>query len=48
MTAVFAPLLTAGLFYAFTSHALPVSFPGAPFVLAAGAAVAACLLVRRV
>lgn len=47
LTAVVAPLLTAGLFYAFTSPALPVHFAGAPFVLAAGAAVAAGVLLRR-
>ena len=48
MTAVVAPLLTAGLFYAFTSNTLPVSFPGAPFALAAGSAVVACLLLRGI
>ena len=48
MTAVVAPLLTAGLFYAFTSNMLPVSFPGAPFALAAGSAVVACLLLRGI
>ncbi len=48
MTAVVAPLLTAGLFFAFTSNALPFSFPGAPFALAAAAAVLACLLLRRI
>ena len=47
LTAVAAPLLTAGLFYAFTSGLAPVKFPGAPFVLAAAAAVVACVLVER-
>ena len=45
LTAVFAPLSTAALFYAFTTHLLPVTFPGAPFALAAvSAAVAGVLL----
>ncbi len=47
LTAVVAPLLTAWLFYVFTSPALPLRFAGAPFVLAAGAAVAAGVLLRR-
>ena len=47
LTAVVAPLLTAGLFYAFTNHLLPVMFPGAPFALAAGSAIIAGLLLRR-
>ncbi len=47
LTAVAAPLLTAWLFYVFTSPALPLRFAGAPFVLAAGAAVAAGVLLRR-
>jgi len=47
LTAVVAPVLTAGMFYAFTTHLLPVSFPGAPFALAAVAALVASLLVRR-
>ncbi len=47
LTAVVAPLLTAWLFYAFTSPVLPVHFAGAPFVLAAGAAVLAAVLLRR-
>lgn len=47
LTAVAAPLLTAGLFYAFTAHIFPVTFPGAPFALAAAAALFACLLVSR-
>jgi len=46
LTAVVAPLLTAWLFYAFTSPALPVHFAGAPFMLAAGAAVLAGVLLR--
>ena len=41
LTAVFAPVLTAGLFYAFTTR----GFPGAPFAFAAFSAVAACLLL---
>ena len=47
LTAVVAPLLTAALFYAFTTKLLPVTFPGAPFALAAGSAVLAGMLVRR-
>ncbi len=48
LTAVVAPLLTAFLFRAFTSHAAPVRFPGAPFAFAAACAVVACvLLVQR-
>ncbi len=47
LTAVVAPLLTAGLFYAFTSHAMPVAFPGAPFALAALCAAGACALLWR-
>ena len=47
LTAIVAPLLTAGLFFAFTSHALPVTFPGAPFALAAGSAVLALALLRK-
>ena len=47
LTAVFAPIATAALFYAFTTHLLPVTFPGAPFALAAAsAAVAGVLLIR--
>ncbi len=47
LTAVFAPIATAALFYAFTTHLLPVTFPGAPFALAAAsAAVAGVLLVK--
>ncbi len=47
LTAVVAPLLTAGLFYAFTAHLIPVVFPGAPFVLAAGSALVAVTLLRH-
>jgi DHA1 family tetracycline resistance protein-like MFS transporter len=47
LTAVVAPLLTAGLFYAFTAHVIPLVFPGAPFALAAGAAILAVMLLRR-
>ena len=47
LTAVVAPLLTAGLFYAFTNHLIPPVFPGAPFVLAAGAGVIAVVLLRH-
>ena len=47
LTAVFAPLLTAGLFYAFTTHKLPFSFPGAPFALAAVSAVLAGVLLIK-
>ena len=48
LTAVVAPLLTAALFYLFTSPSLPVHFAGAPFVLAAAAAVVAGTLLRRI
>ena len=47
LAAVGAPLLTAGLFYAFTTHLIPLVFPGAPFVLAAGAGVIAVVLLRH-
>jgi MFS transporter, DHA1 family, tetracycline resistance protein len=47
LTAVVAPLLTAGLFYAFTSSRLPVTFPGAPFLFAAASALAAGVLIRQ-
>jgi DHA1 family tetracycline resistance protein-like MFS transporter len=47
LTAIVAPLLTAGLFYAFTTHVVPVVFPGAPFLFAAGSAVVAGLLMRQ-
>ena len=45
LTAVVAPLLAAALFYAFTTHLLPVAFPGAPFALAAVSSLAGCLLI---
>ena len=48
LTAVAAPLVTAGLFYAFTARLLPVTFPGAPFALAAGSAALACFLLRGI
>ncbi len=48
LTAAAAPLATAGLFYAFTAKIMPVAFPGAPFALAAGSALLACYLLRRV
>ena len=48
LTAVGAPLVTAGLFFAFTAKILPFAFPGAPFALAAGAAILAGVLVRKV
>jgi len=48
LTAVIAPVLTAGLFYAFTVGWAPANFPGAPFALAAVAAAVACALVVRV
>ena len=48
LTAVAAPLATAGLFFAFTARVLPFAFPGAPFALAAGAAVLAGVLVGRI
>ncbi len=47
LTAIFAPLLTAGLFYAFTAHVLPFTFPGAPFALAACAALVGVVMVRE-
>jgi len=45
LTAIVAPLAAAGLFYAFTSHVLPVAFPGAPFALASATAMIACVLL---
>ena len=45
LTAIVAPLLAAGLFYVFTTHVLPVTFPGAPFAFAAASAVLACVLL---
>ena len=47
LTAVFAPLLAAGLFYAFTSHVFAADFPGAPFALASASALLACFLLYR-
>ncbi len=47
LTAVAAPLLTAWLFYVFTSPAVPVHLAGAPFLLAAGAAILGRMLLRR-
>ena len=47
LTAVVAPLLTAALFYLFTQHFLPVTFPGAPFALAAGSALIALFLMQK-
>ncbi len=47
LTAVVAPQLAAGLFYVFTTHLLPVTFPGAPFALATVSAVLACVLLGR-
>ena len=46
LTAVVAPLLAAGLFFGLTAKVLPVSFPGAPFALAAGCAILGCALMR--
>ena len=48
LTAVFAPISTAALFYAFTTHLLPVTFPGAPFALAAASAALAGVLLTRI
>ena len=47
VTALVAPLLTAGLFYVFTSPVLPVRFAGAPFALAAVATAGAGVLLLR-
>ena len=47
LTALTAPILTATLFYLFTAHVLPVTFPGAPFLVAAGTAALGFVLVRR-
>jgi len=47
LTAVAAPLVTAWLFYPFTSPVLPVHFAGAPFMVAAGGALFAGSLPRR-
>ena len=48
LTAVAAPLIAAWLFYALTSPALPWHLAGAPFLLAATAALVAAMTVRRV
>ena len=48
LTAVFAPLLAAGLFFAFISSVVPFRFAGAPFAMAAVAAAIAGRLLRRV
>ena len=42
LTAMVAPLVTSGLFFAFTAGLLPITFP-----VAAGAAVLACALMRK-
>ncbi|WP_428487376.1 TCR/Tet family MFS transporter [Rhodopila sp.] len=47
LTAIVAPMLTADLFYAFTTHLVPVVFPGAPFLFAAGSALLAGVLMRQ-
>ncbi len=47
LTAIVAPLLTAVLFYVFTQHLLPVTFPGAPFAFAAGSALIALVLMQK-
>ena len=46
LTAIVAPLLTAGLFFMFTQKGFPVHFAGAPFVVAGGAAALAGLLLK--
>lgn len=48
LTAVAAPLIMAWLFFAFTSNAWPVRFPGAPFLLAAATAVLARVLLKGI
>jgi MFS transporter, DHA1 family, tetracycline resistance protein len=48
LTAVYAPLLTAGLFYIFTAHLLPLTFPGAPFAFASSAAMVAIVLLQQI
>ncbi len=48
LTAVAAPLITAWLFFAFTAPSVPVHAAGAPFLLAAMAAVVAGVLLWRV
>lgn len=47
LTAIIAPLATAGLFYTFTSSSLFITFPGAPFALAAACAAIAVVLIRK-
>ncbi len=47
LTAVVAPLAASALFWAFTAHIFPITFPGAPFVLAAITALVAATLIRR-
>ena len=47
LTAVMAPLVTSGLFFLFTSSKVPLALPGAPFALAAGAALFAGALLRN-
>ena len=47
LTAIVAPLVATGLFYAFTAHWVPLKVPGAPFLLAAGCAVVAGLVLRK-
>ena len=47
LTAMTAPMATASLFFLFTSSFLPVRFAGAPFLLAAGMAMIAGVLLRR-
>ncbi len=47
ITAIAAPLLSAWLFFAFTSSWVPAHFAGAPFVLVAGMAILAGVLLRR-
>ncbi len=47
LTAIVAPLLATGLFYAFTAHWVPLKLPGAPFLLAAGCAVTAAIALRK-
>lgn len=46
LTAIVAPLLTAGLFWAFTSHAVLLVFPWVPLALVAAFAAVACVLLR--
>ena len=48
LTAVVTPLVMGGVFYLFTLPSLPLHFAGAPFILAALAAVFALRLLRTV